>query len=755
MKKALFDITGMSCSSCSSHLEKEIGKLPGVIEASVNLLANSMAVTLDESMSVDRIIAEVSRIGFSAALKSEEAPKAAVAPAESPVDTELRSMKRRLYVSALFTLPLFYLSMGDMLGWPLPAFFKGADNAMVYALTLFLLALPVAVANYAYFQGGLKSLLRRSPNMNSLIAVGSGAAMLYGVYALYQIGWALGHGQPHAAHEFSMNLYFESAAMILTLITLGKLLELRAKGKTGRAIALLMNLTPKTAAVLRNGREEIVPAEEIVPGDKIIVRAGDSVPVDGVIMEGSAALDESAITGESMPAEKKENDPVTGGTVSQSGYFVMEAGAVGSDTVLSKIISLVEEASASKAPAAKLADKISGVFVPVVMGIALCAFAVWMLAGKGFEFSLTAAISVLVISCPCALGLATPTAIMAGMGKGASMGILVKSAEGLELLCKADTVVLDKTGTVTEGTPTVTDIYPCGASRKELLSLAASLESLSGHPLAAPIVALAEGEGLSLQEVTDYELIPGQGLIGQLGGQKIAGGNKKLMAARGVSTEAFAEEEALESNGKTLLYFASGQALLGVVALADSLKPDSREAVAQLTHMGMEVILLTGDNEKTARAIGQSLGLSRIMAEVLPSDKEAEIRKLQEQGKRVVMVGDGINDAPALARADVGIAIGAGTDVAMESAGIVLMKSALTDVAEAIRLSRAVLRNIRQNLFWAFLYNCIGIPVAAGVLYPAFGLTLNPMIGAAAMSLSSVSVVSNALRLNFFKGTKK
>lgn len=752
MEKTIFDITGMNCSACSARIEKELSKLDEIKEVSVNLLTNSMAVTFDAAkINATQIVKKVEDIGYGASPRIAAAKK----QADKPTDTagsEARTLKNRLIVSLIFTIPLFYISMGEMLGWPLPGFLSGMENAMVYAFTLFLLTLPVMFAGRSYFQTGLKNLFHLSPNMDSLIAIGSGAAFLYGIFAIYKIAWGFGHGDMATVHRFSMDLYFESAAMILTLITLGKFFEARAKNRTSEAIAKLMDLAPKTAIVLRDGIEYELPIDDVMSGDILIVKEGGSVPVDGYVLEGYSTVDESAITGESLPVEKGPGDRVTGGTVSQSGYFKMEAKAVGEDTTLSKIIRLVNEATSSKAPIAKLADQISGVFVPVVIAIAVCAAIIWLLLGYGFEFALTVCISVLVISCPCALGLATPTAIMVGTGKGASNGILIKSAEALETLHHVDTVVLDKTGTVTEGKPVVTDIIPNNMSEMEFITLAASLEKMSGHPLSLPIVEHAEKTGATLKEVTEYRLIPGQGIVGLIDGAQICGGNKKLMAAYGIhiGTHDRAEEE-FATGGKTVLYFAQGQELIGMIALADTVKPTSHDAITELARMGLDVVMLTGDNSKTAEAIRKQVGLKRVVAEVLPEDKEREIRKLQGEGKKVVVVGDGINDAPALARADVGMAIGAGTDIAIESADIVLMKSDLNDVVTAIRLSKAVMRNIRQNLFWAFIYNMIGIPVAAGVFYVAFGWLLSPMIAAAAMSFSSVSVVANALRLNFFK----
>jgi len=751
MEKKLFDITGMTCSACSTRVERGISRLEGIKEVSVNLLTNSMSVTFDESvLDAGKIIGKVEDIGYGAAIHIQAAKKEETKPADTSTP-EMRKMKKRLLVSLIFTVPLFYIAMGEMAGWPLPGFLTGMENAMIYAFTQFLLVIPVLIAGSHYFRAGFKNLYKLSPNMDSLIAIGSGAAFVYGIYAIYKIAWGFGHGDMDMIHSFSMDLYFESSAMILTLITLGKYFEAKAKNRTSEAITRLMSLAPKTAIALRNGAEVEISLDDVVNGDVLIVKAGDAIPVDGRITEGYSSVDESAITGESLPVEKQVGDKVTGGTINKTGYFKMQATAVGENTTLAKIIQLVDEATSSKAPIAKLADKISGIFVPVVILIALIAAVSWMLLGHGFEFALAIGISVLVISCPCALGLATPTAIMVGTGRGAANGILIKSAESLEVAHSIDIVVLDKTGTVTEGQPSVTDIVPIHVDEKALLRVAASLEKMSGHPLAEPIVARAEAVGVSAKEVQDYELIPGQGIVGTLDGLQCYAGNRKLMEAAGVDIEeVLPHEDTFAESGKTPLFFACNSQLLGVIAVADQVKGTSKRAVDELTRMGIDVIMLTGDNRKTAEAIRRQVGLKRVIAEVLPEDKEREVRNLQESGKRVAMVGDGINDAPALARADVGIAIGAGTDIAIESADIVLMKSDLMDVPTTISLSRAVMRNIKQNLFWAFIYNTIGIPVAAGVLYGTFGILLNPMIAAAAMSFSSVSVVLNALRLRFF-----
>ena len=768
MKKETYDITGMSCAACSARIEKGISGMEGMQQCSVNLLKNSMTVSYDEAeLDSGKIIHQVEDIGYGASLHQTQGSKTTGASgrgkngATDAAAAAAKQMKQRLIVSLVFTIPLFYISMGHMAGWPLPPWLLGARNHMIFAFTQFLLVLPVLIAGGHYFKNGLKNLWHRSPNMDSLIALGSGAAFVYGIYSIYKIAWGFSIEDMDMVETFGMNLYFESSAMILTLITLGKFMEARAKSKTSEAITKLMDLAPKTAKVLRNGQEEEISVDDVQNGDILVVRDGDTVPVDGKITEGFASVDESAITGESLPVDKQTGDPVTGGTINRTGYFQMEATAVGEHTTLSKIIQLVDDATSSKAPIAKLADKVSGVFVPVVITIALLAAILWLLAGQSFEFALSVAISVLVISCPCALGLATPTAIMVGTGRGAAKGILIKSAEALEITHSIDTVVLDKTGTVTQGKPVVTDVIALEADGKtagentqaytELLQLAFSLEKMSSHPLAEAIVKKAEACSAAFQEVSDYEMIPGQGIAGTIDKARCLAGNRKLMETNRIDISVAAGlQEKLADEGKTPLYFAQGGKFLGVIAAADVVKPTSREAIARLQEMGMDVIMLTGDNARTAEAIKKQVGIKTVIADVLPQDKEEKVRRLQEQGHKVAMVGDGINDAPALARADVGIAIGAGTDVAIESADIVLMKSDLMDAASAVSLSRAVMRNIKQNLFWAFFYNAIGIPVAAGVLYPAFHILLNPMIGAAAMSFSSVSVVSNALRLRFF-----
>lgn len=755
MRKEQFDVNGMSCSACSARVEKTVSKLAGVQQVTVNLLKNSMTVDFDEQVTNSGIIcAAVKKAGYSAAPKDAKAPAKQDSELSAP-QQEIRQMQTRLIISLIFTIPLFYISMGHMFGWPLPSIFHGTENALVFAFSQFLLVIPVVFINFKFYRVGYRALFKGAPNMDSLIAIGSSAAAIYGIYAIYRIGYALGHGQMAVAEQFSMDLYFESAAMILTLITLGKFFEARAKGRTSDAISKLLNLAPKTATVIRAGAEAVIPVEEVISGDIIIVKAGESVPVDGIITEGQGTIDESALTGESIPVEKQTGGQVIGGTVNKAGYFQMQATKVGDDTTLAQIVHLVDEATSSKAPIAKLADKISGIFVPVVISIAIAAAVIWLLVGESAEFALAIGISVLVISCPCALGLATPTAIMVGTGRGAANGILIKSAEALESAHNITTVVLDKTGTVTEGKPAVTDIYPVGNTDEiELLTIAASIEKKSEHPLAEAILTEAGKQGLSLADAENFQQIPGQGLSATIDGQPYYAGNSKLMAAQGIDVAAVdALSQKFAQGGKTALYFASQEGLLGIIAVADVVKATSRQAVAELQALNVKVVMLTGDNKQTAAAIGQQVGIDEVIAEVLPQDKERVIRELQQKGEKVAMVGDGVNDAPALARAEVGIAIGAGTDIAIESADIVLMKSDLLDVASAIQLSRAVMRNIRQNLFWAFFYNSIGIPVAAGVFFTVWGLTLNPMIAAAAMSLSSVCVVSNALRLRFFKPT--
>ena len=751
MKKQLLDITGMSCSACSSHIEKVVNRMQGVEQMSVNLLKNNAHVTFDESVVDEKaIIARIEKLGFGARVHA--ANVAAPVPQQDTAAQEMEEMRQRLIGSLLFAGLVFYQHMGRMWGWPLPSFILGQENELINALLQMLWCIPVLFIDRKYFIHGVRNLLSGAPNMDSLIAVGSGASFIYGLYSVFGMAYAFGHNRLDLLPGFADALYFEASAVILALVTVGKFMEARAKSHTSDAIKALMNLTPKTALVERHGLQGEIPVEEVVTGDVLIVKSGASVPVDGKIIEGSAALDESALTGESLPVDKTIGDKVIGGTINRSGYFKMEATAIGADTALAKIIALVDEATSSKAPIAKLADKVSGYFVPAVIGIAVLAAVVWLALGASWHFALTIAISVLVISCPCALGLATPTAIMVGTGRGAKSGILIKSATALETAHKIDTVILDKTGTITAGKPVVTDILPIKITENELLAFAAGLEKLSEHPLGEAIVAAAEAKQLVLPEAGNYKQIPGQGVTAELAGAECAAGNLKLLEALNVDVSSLMERyDKLAAQGKTPLYFVRAGELLGCIAVADTVKPTSREAIGKLQAMGLRVLMVTGDNQATAEAIRAQVGVDEAVAQVLPQDKEAVIRKLQQEGHIVAMVGDGINDAPALARADIGIAIGAGTDIAIEAADMVLIKSDLLDVAKAICLSRRVMTNIKENLFWAFIYNAVGIPFAAGVFYTAFGWLLNPLIAAAAMSCSSFSVVTNALRLRFIK----
>lgn len=751
MKKQLLDITGMSCSACSSRIEKVVNRMQGVEQMSVNLLKNNAHVTFDESVVDEKtIIARIEKLGFGARVHA--ANVAAPVPQQDTAAQEMEKMRQRLIGSLIFAGLVFYQHMGRMWGWPLPGFILGQENELINALLQMLWCIPVLFIDRKYFIHGVRNLLSGAPNMDSLIAVGSGASFIYGLYSVFGMAYAFGHNRLDLLPGFADALYFEASAVILALVTVGKFMEARAKSHTSDAIKALMNLTPKTALVERHGLQGEIPVEEVVTGDVLIVKSGASVPVDGEIIEGSAALDESALTGESLPVDKTIGDKVIGGTINRSGYFKMEATAIGADTALAKIIALVDEATSSKAPIAKLADKVSGYFVPAVISIAVIAAAIWLALGASWHFALTIAISVLVISCPCALGLATPTAIMVGTGRGAKSGILIKSATALETAHKVDTVILDKTGTITAGKPMVTDILPVKVTENELLAFAAGLEKISEHPLGEAIVTAAEAKQLALPEAGNYKQIPGQGVTAELAGAECAAGNLKLLEALNVDVSSLMEQyDKLAAQGKTPLYFVRAGELLGCIAVADTVKPTSKEAIGKLQAMGLRVLMVTGDNRATAEAIRAQVGVDEAVAQVLPQDKEAVVRKLQQEGHIVAMVGDGINDAPALARADVGIAIGAGTDIAIEAADMVLIKSDLLDVAKAIRLSRSVMTNIKENLFWAFIYNTVGIPFAAGVFYTAFGWLLNPLIAAAAMSCSSVSVVTNALRLRFIK----
>ncbi len=753
-EKMKFHVTGMTCAACSAHVEKAVCALPGTEDVAVSLLTNTLSVTvLDDSVTAQTIIKAVENAGYGAkSARSAETGAEKVSPSAA-LAQELAEMRVRLIWSFAFLTPLFYICMGHMLRWPLPPFLAGMENSLVLALTQLLLTVPVMVINGRYFKVGFRTLWHRSPNMDSLIAVGSGAAFVYGLVQMFTACAAAGRLDMHTAHAAAMDLYFESAAMILTLISLGKYFEKRSRGKTGAAIEKLMSLSAETALVVRGEEIEEIPAEALRPDDIVMVRPGMRIPVDGVIVSGECTVDESVVTGESIPVEKTVGDAVLSATMNQNGTIRFRATRVGSDTTLSQIVRLVEEAGATKAPIARLADKVAGVFVPVVMAIALLTGIVWLILGETVAFAVNMAISVLVISCPCALGLATPVAIMVGTGKSAEFGVLFKSAQALEQAHRLDTVVLDKTGTITQGRPQVTDIVMTeGLSKKEFLCMAASLEQNSEHPLARAIVEKAKAEGIPVVEASGFEALFGKGAKATIGSHVYYGGNRKLMQENGIDLGELADHGTrLAQQGKTPLYFASARRPLGVIAVADVIKPTSIEAVEEFRKLGLEVVMLTGDNEITAQAIAAEVGVDAVVSQVLPQEKAVQIKKLQQSGKRVAMVGDGVNDAPALAQADVGIAIGAGSDIALESADVVLVKNDLRDVGTAVRLSRATLRNIRQNLFWAFFYNSVGIPVAAGLLYPAFALRLNPMIAAAAMSLSSICVVTNALRLRFFK----
>ena len=744
-----YNVTGMSCAACSARVEKAVSKVEGVTSCSVSLLTNSMGVK--GTASPDAIIDAVTKAGYGASLKGGDTAQTASPDKSALEDHDTPVLKKRLIASVGFLAVLMYISMGHMMwNWPLPSFFNGNHIAM--GLVQMLLTIIIMVINRKFFVSGFQSLLHRSPNMDTLVALGSGAAFVYSTYALFAMTDAQVKGNMDAVMNYMHEFYFESAAMILTLITVGKMLEAHSKGKTTDALKGLMDLSPKTAVLLRSGKEVTVPIEQVHKGDQFVVRPGESIPVDGVILEGASAVNESALTGESIPVDKAAGDSVSAATINQSGFLRCEATRVGEDTTLSQIIRMVSDAAATKAPIAKIADKVSGIFVPAVIAIAIVTIAVWLLVGQTVGYALARGISVLVISCPCALGLATPVAIMVGNGVGAKHGILFKTAVSLEEAGKVQIVALDKTGTITCGEPKVTDILPAeNVTEQELLTLALALEQKSEHPLAKAILQYGEEQQMTASSVSDFQALPGNGLTGVLNGSKLCGGNYQCVAAvAAVPDEMQQQARTLAESGKTPLFFSRDNQLLGIIAVADVLKEESPEAIRQLQHMGIQVVMLTGDNEQTARAIGKQAGVDHVIAGVLPDGKEAVIRKLAAQGK-VAMVGDGINDAPALTRADIGIAIGAGTDVAIDAADIVLMKSRLTDVPAAIRLSRAALRNIHENLFWAFIYNIIGIPLAAGVWIPLFGWKLNPMFGAAAMSLSSFCVVTNALRLNLFQ----
>lgn len=779
-----FDVGGMTCAACQAHVDKAVCKLDGVQEVAVNLLSGSMTVDFDpDRVSAEEICSAVDRAGYTASLAggSAGAPgtdgaagaaggarltgAAGASRPESPtkkLQATADAMKGRLAVSLAFLVPLFYIGMGHMLGWPLPAALGDHDHAMTLALAELILLLPILYANRSYFTGGFKSLIHGAPTMDALIAIGASASVAWSVYAMFVMADQLAVGDVHAAAATAMdNLYFESAGTILSLVTVGKYLETRAKSKTGGAIEKLIDLAPKTACVVdEDGSESTVAAEAILPGQVIRVRPGESVPVDGVVLEGASPIDESALTGESIPVEKNPGDTVSAATINRTGTFTFRATRVGADTSLAKIIQLVEDANATKAPIARLADKVAGVFVPVVLVIAAVTFAAWMIFTGDVNEALTAAVAVVVISCPCALGLATPVAIMVGTGKGAEMGVLFKNAEALENLHGVGTVVLDKTGTITAGAPSVTDVLPAtgpdGApvmTEKALMKLAAALEKGSEHPLAEAIMARADQMGIAARRVEDFQALPGRGVTAREGANQVAAGNDRLMADLGIEVDQ-AVRESFAHEGKTPLFFAKNGRLVGTVAVADEVKPTSAQAIAALDRLGIKTVMLTGDNALTAKAIAKRVGVARVVADVLPADKERLVRELQDAGERVAMVGDGINDSPALARADVGLAIGAGADVAKEGADVVLMHSDLMDVPRAIELSRAVIRNIKQDLFWALFYNSLGIPLAAGVFFPILGWQLSPMFGAAAMSLSSLFVVGNALRLRGFRASE-
>ena len=749
MIKETYDVTGMSCSACSTRVEKAVAKLVGAENVSVNLLTNSMQVRHSEEISVAKIIDAVVDAGYGASLKNSAAkPSAETKKSARTIDVEIAEMRTRLIWSIAFLIPTVLISM-HVIGAEI---FAGRENAVTFAFAQFLLILPIMYLNRKYYVNGFRNLFRGAPNMDSLVGMGSMAAAAFGAFALFRIGYGLGHGDLALVDEYRQNLYFESAGMIVTLITVGKYFEARAKGSTTRAVEALINLAPKTATVLRDGVEKNIPVEELIVGDEILVRPGESFAADGVVIEGESSVDESALTGESLPVEKFTGSKVTGGTINGGGFIKFRAEKVGGDTAISKIIALVEEASASKAPIAKTADKIAGIFVPAVIAISIAAGTFWLMNGAGVEFAFSIAVSILVISCPCALGLATPVAV--GTGKGAENGILIKSGEALETAHEIDTVVVDKTGTLTVGKPFVTDILTFDVDAAELLKIAAGLEAKSEHPLAKAVVQCAAEKNIPPVDVENFRAVFGRGVQAQIGGRNYFAGNEKFLSEVGFELSGIRGKIAeLASAGKTPIIFASDKKLLGVIAAADVEKETSAAAVEAFQNLGVEVVMLTGDNKNTARALADKVGIKNFVAEVLPEDKAAEIAKLQSAGKKVAMIGDGINDAPALAKANLGMAIGAGTDVAIESADAVLVRNDLLDAVSAIKLSRAVMKNIRENLFWAFFYNVVCIPLAAGVFYPAFGLKLSPMIGAAAMSMSSVCVVLNALRLKFFTVT--
>ena len=766
MKNEKFHITGMTCAACQANITRNVGKLDGVEEVNVSLLANQMTVAYDEEKTDEQaIIHAVTEIGYGASGTGTEAQKDSGFGKEWQSRREMteenqKEMKRRLITSVAILIPLMYVAMGPMMSLPVPGFLVGMENSLISALTQLLLTVPVMIINRHFYQSGFKALVKKAPNMDSLVAIGSAAAFVYGVFSMYRMAYGFGHGDMDLVHQYGHELYFESCAMILTLITVGKYLEARSKAKTSDALRKLVDLAPKTAVVLRDGIEQVIPAENVTAGDIVVIKPGGSIPVDGVVTEGHGYVDQAAITGESVPVEKKAGDDVISATINKNGSFLFRASRVGDDTTLAQIIRLVDEAGNTKAPIARLADRVSGVFVPTVIIIAILTAIVWLIAGQSFEFALSNAIAVLVISCPCALGLATPVAIMVGTGKAAEYGILIKSAVSLETLHSIDTVVLDKTGTITVGHPSVTDVILWNKknTREEFLAEAAAVEAGSEHPLAVAVVEKAGQEGLVLPKAEAFDSLAGRGVSAVIKGKRYLAGNMAFLQENGLLKQPELQKkvqeqaDSLASEGKTPLLFACDEELEGIIAVADTVRETSKAALRQFKEAGLKVVMLTGDNRITAEAIRKNLDIEEAISEVMPTQKESCIRELQEKGHKVAMVGDGINDAPALTRADVGIAIGAGTDIAIDSADVVLMKDSLADVVTAIDLSKSVIRNIRMNLFWAFFYNVCGIPVAAGLLYPMFNIRLSPMIGAAAMSLSSVCVVTNALRLRFFKG---
>ena len=766
MKNEKFHITGMTCAACQANITRNVGKLDGVEEVNVSLLANQMTVAYDEEKTDEQaIIHAVTEIGYGASGTGTEAQKDSGFGKEWQNRREMteenqKEMQRRLITSVAILIPLMYVAMGPMMSLPVPGFLVGMENSLISALTQLLLTVPVMIINRHFYQSGFKALVKKAPNMDSLVAIGSAAAFVYGVFSMYRMAYGFGHGDMDLVHQYGHELYFESCAMILTLITVGKYLEARSKAKTSDALRKLVDLAPKTAVVLRDGIEQVIPAENVTAGDIVVIKPGGSIPVDGVVTEGHGYVDQAAITGESVPVEKKAGDEVISAPINKNGSFLFRASRVGDDTTLAQIIRLVDEAGNTKAPIARLADRVSGVFVPTVIIIAILTAIVWLIAGQSFEFALSNAIAVLVISCPCALGLATPVAIMVGTGKSAEYGILIKSAVSLETLHSIDTIVLDKTGTITVGHPSVTDVILWNKknTREEFLAAAAAVEAGSEHPLAVAVVEKAGQEGLVLPKTEAFDSLAGRGVSAVINGKRYLAGNMAFLQENGLLKQPELQKkvqeqaDSLASEGKTPLLFACDEEMEGIIAVADTVRETSKAALRQFKEAGLKVVMLTGDNRITAEAIRKRLDIEEAISEVMPTQKESCIRELQEKGHKVAMVGDGINDAPALTRADVGIAIGAGTDIAIDSADVVLMKDSLADVVTAIDLSKSVIRNIRMNLFWAFFYNVCGIPVAAGLLYPMFNIRLSPMIGAAAMSLSSVCVVTNALRLRFFKG---